>query len=127
ALWPYTKLTDNRVTWGDRYIGLRQDKNNTDKFKFGINSEHGVSMYFRSGDLFVKRFTPIKDGNYPDGGMSFETFTNNLFLEMETLGEIAEIAPGATVEHCESWALYKESEPEFDENKIDELVKKYVK
>ena len=127
ALWPYTKLTDNRVTWGDRYIGLRQDKNNTDKFKFGINSEHGVSMYFLNGDLFVKRYTPVKGGNYPDGGMSFETFTNNLFLEMETLGEIAEIAPGATLEHCESWALYKEAEPEFDENKIDELVKKYVK
>lgn len=126
ALWPYTKLTDPRVTWGDRYIALRQDSTNTDKFKFGINSEHGVSMYFRSGDLFIKRFSPVENGNYPDGGMSFETFTNNLFLEMETLGEISEIAPGATVEHKENWALYKEAEPEFDENKIDELVKKYV-
>ncbi len=126
ALWPYTKLTDNRVIWGDRYIGLRQDKNNTDKFKYGINSEHGLSMYFLKGNLFIKKFTPIEGGTYPDGGMSFETFTNNLFLEMETLGEIAEIAPGASAEHRESWFLYKEDEPEFNEDKIDELVKKYV-
>ena len=127
ALWPYTKLTDPRVTWGDRYIALRQDKNNTDKFKYGINSEHGVSMYFKDGDMFVKKFTPVENGNYPDGGMSFETFTNELFLEMETLGEIAEIEPNQTVEHKESWFLFKEAEPEFDEDKIDELVKKYVK
>jgi len=126
ALWPYTKLTDNRITWGDRYFALRQDETNTDKAKIGINSEHGVSMYFINGDLFVKKFSPIPNGNYPDGGMSFETFTNNLFLEMETLGEISEIAPGATVEHAETWALYKEEKPDFDENKIDELVKKYV-
>lgn len=127
ALWPYTKLTDKRVIWGDRYVSLTQDKNNSDKFKFGINSEHGFSLYFVNGDLFVKKFSPIANGNYPDGGMSFETFTNNLFLEMETLGETHEIAPDETVEHCESWSLYREPKPEFfDEDALDELVKKYV-
>lgn len=127
AIWPYTKLTDNRVIWGDRYISLTQDKTNSDKFKLGINSEHGLSLYFINGDLFVKRFSPVKGGNYPDGGMSFETFTNNLFLEMETLGQIKEIAPNETVEHEENWALYRqEGLKEFDEDKLDELVKKYA-
>ena len=127
ALWPYTKLTDKRVIWGDRYVSLTQDKNNSDKFKFGINSEHGFSLYFVNGDLFVKKFSPIANGNYPAGGMSFETFTSHLFLEMETLGETHEIAPDETVEHCESWSLYREPKPEFfDEDALDELVKKYV-
>ena len=127
ALWSYTKLTDNRVIWGDRYISLTQDSNNTDKFKFGINSEHGYSLYFIGGDLFVKKFTPIINGNYPDGGMSFETFTNGIFLEMESLGEMQEIAPDETIEHCETWWLYHEPALDgFDEEKLDELVKKYV-
>lgn len=127
ALWPYTKLTDKRVIWGDRYISLAQDSNNSDSFKFGINSEHGFSLYFINGDLFVKKFSPVKNGNYPDGGMSFETYTNKLFLEMETLGETKEIAPGETVEHEEAWALYREPALiGFDEEEIDKVVKKYV-
>lgn len=127
ALWPYTKMNDPRVIWGEKYTALRQDAENSDRFKLGINSEHGFAMYFNHGDLFIKRFEPKEGGNYPDGGMSFETFTNNLFLEMETLGETASIAPGETVTHCESWSLHKEECPEFDEALLDELVKKYVR
>ncbi len=127
ALWPYTKLTDKRLEFGDRYISLTQDTSNLDKLKLGINSEHGFSLYFVDGYMFVKKFTPQRNGKYPDGGMSFETFTNNLFLEMETLGEIQEIAPNETVEHCETWSLYRVERPEFfDEDKLEELVKKYV-
>ena len=127
ALWPYTKLTDKRVIWGDRYISLTQDSKNCDKFKFGLDSEHGFSMYFKDGDLFIKKFFPIENGKYPDGGMSFETFTNNLFLEMESLGEIQEIAPNQTVEHKEVWSLYRQPDlDDFDETEIDKLVEKYV-
>ncbi|MBR4874369.1 MAG: hypothetical protein IKU87_00905 [Clostridia bacterium] len=128
GLWPYTKMTDDRVSWGDRYIGLEQKEGHPDKFKLGLNSEHGFAMYFNHGDLFIKKYDPIENGVYPDGGMSFETFTNGLFLEMETLGEITAIAPEETVSHTEYWSLFKEARPEnFDEEKIDELVKKYVR
>lgn len=128
ALWPYTKMMDERVIWGNRYIALKQQPGHPDKFKFGIDSEHGFAMYFNHGDLFVKQFTPIENGNYPDGGMSFETFTNGLFLEMETLSEVATIAPDASVTHCESWALYKEACPKgYCEETVDRLVKKYVR
>ena len=128
ALWPYTKMTDKRVTWGDRYIGLEQDVNNKDSFKLGLNSEHGFAMYFNHGDMFLKQFKPVENGNYPDGGMSFETFTNRLFLEMESLGETKKIAPGDFSEHYESWSLYNVERPTaFNEESIDELVKKYVK
>ncbi len=127
ALWPYTKLTDKRVIWGDRYISLAQDSNNSDSFKFGLNSEHGCSLYFLDNNLFIKKFKVIENGIYPDGGMSFETYTNDLFLEMETIGEISEIAPEETVEHEEFWSLYHcPALTEFDEDKLDELVKKYV-
>lgn len=128
ALWPYTKLTDARVHWGDKFISLTQNPENQDKFKFGINSEHGYAMYFNHGDLFVKQFTPIEGGNYPDGGMSFETFTNNYFLEMESLGELAKIEPEQTVTHAERWCIYKEECPKTeDEDVLEALAAKYVR
>ncbi len=126
ALWPYTKMTDPRVTWGDRYIFLRQDTTATESFKLGINSEHGYALYFNHGDLFVKQFSPVEGGSYPDGGMSFETYTNNLFLEMETLGEISAIEPGSAAVHTEHWSLHKAALPELTESAIDDVVKEYV-
>lgn len=128
ALWPYTKLTDKRLTFGDRYIALKQDTNAKSPVKFGINSEHGFAMYFNHGDVFVKKFDVVPNGTYPDGGMSFETYTSENFLEMESLGEYKAIAPGKCAEHTENWSLFKAPAPdEFDESKIDELVEKYVR
>ena len=127
ALWPYSRMTDPRVTWGDRYIFLRQDSTVQESFKVGINSEHGYALYFNHGDLFVKQFSPKAGGNYPDGGMSFETYTNHLFLEMETLGETSTIEPGASAVHTERWSLYKAERPELTEKAIDGVVKQYVR
>lgn len=128
ALWPYTKLMDERVTWGNKYITLKQKPGHPDKFKFGLNSEHGFAMYFNHGDLFIKQYTPVENGTYPDGGMSFETFTNDLFLEMEALGEIKTIAPGKALTLTEKWSLFKEECPkEYCEKTFDALVEKYVR
>lgn len=128
ALWPYTNMMDRRVTWGTKYIALKQEPGHPDKFKVGLNSEHGFAMYFNHGDLFIKQYTPVENGNYPDGGMSFETFTNDLFLEMESLGEITSIPPDTSVTHTEHWSLFKEECPaSYCEETIDALVKKYVR
>ncbi len=128
ALWPYTNLMDERVTWGNKYITLTQKPGHPDKFKFGLNSEHGFAMYFNHGDLFIKKYAPVENGAYPDGGMSFETFTNDLFLEMEALGEIKSIAPGEALTLTENWSLFKEECPkEFCEKTFDALVEKYVR
>src|SRR5882724_5504614 len=40
-------------------------------------------------------------------GCSFETFTNNEFLEIETLGPMTKLLPGETVEHVAHWALFR--------------------
>lgn len=127
ALWPYTKLGDSRVSWGEKYIVLRQDTSVDSAFKFGINSEHGFAMYFNHGDVFVKKFDLKEDGDYPDGGMSFETYTCSDFLEMESLGELKTIAPGEFAEHCEYWSMFKGDAPTaFDDETIDKLVEKYI-
>ena len=126
AFWDYSKLNDKRITYLNRYILLKQDPQGNDRMKFGINSEHGFAMYFNHGDLFVKKFDLNKQGKYPDGGMSFETYTNPLFLEMESLGELKAVLPGDTVTHTEKWSLYKEQMPNPSDDEFDILKEKYV-
>ena len=50
---------------------------------------------------------PIPRKTYPDFGCSFETFTNNEFLEIETLGPLTKVLPGKTVEQVEHWSLHR--------------------
>ena len=126
ALWPSARMTDRRLTWLDRYMILRQDREAKRNFKFGINSQHGFAMYFNRGDLFVKRFPVIVDGYYPDGGMSFETFTNGLFLEMESLGELKTLMPGESTCHTETWTLFKAELPELTDEMLDSVTAKYI-
>lgn len=127
ALWPYTKMTDPRFTWGDRYIFLKQDAEVQAKVKLGLSCEDGYSLYFNHGDVFVKQFDYVEGATYPDGGMNFETYTNRLFLEMESLGALQTLAPDETAEHVERWSLYKEDMPELTEEAIDKVVEKYVR
>jgi hypothetical protein len=60
---------------------------------------------------------------YPDFGCSFETFTNNEFLEMETLGPLTKVPAEGEVEQVEHWALYKNVElHELNDEEIDGLL-----
>ena len=127
TFWFYDKMMDERLVWLNRYILLKQDKNGDDRMKFGINNEDGFAMYFNHGDMFLKEFDVVIDGNYPDGGMSFETYTNPLFLEMESLGELKVVAPRETISHTERWSLYKQEMPRFADDDIDALREKYIK
>ncbi len=105
TLWDYTKMNDERVTWGDKFIYLRQDKNVNCPFKFGLDSQHGWAAYFNHGDVMLKKFDIIDGADYPDEGMNFETYTNNLFIEIESLGEYKVVNPGEDTTHHESWEL----------------------
>jgi hypothetical protein len=107
GVWPYTKMNDSRVYFGDRYILLRQDKDRDGPFKIGLNSEHGYAAYVNRGNMFVKYFDTLPGALYPDGGMSYETYTNPDILEMESIGPLKKMSPGETVDHKEKWRLIK--------------------
>ena len=128
ALWPYTKMTDERVYWGDKYITLKQDPNADHPIKFGINSEHGFAAYVLDGNMLIKRFDVNENGNYPDGGMSFETFTNSLMLEMESVGELKKLGHGETLTHTERWEMVNNVKCDLSTPEgIEKAVKDYVK
>ena len=106
SLWPYTKLNDNRVNFGDKYILLKQDKNAVGPFKIGLPNEDGWAAYANNNHLFVKNYNHIKGMMYPDYASSYETYTCDFMLEMESLSPLVLLEPEQTVEHTEVWNLY---------------------
>lgn len=128
VLWPYTKMNDERVFWGEKYIVIKQNPEIKDSFKIGLNNEKNWAAYFNRGQLFLKYFHHVLDGFYPDGHeCSFETYTDGSFLEIETLSPANIVKPKTAVFHEEKWSLYKEDFiPQNDELKIDEVLQKYV-
>lgn len=111
VMWAYTNLADPRWKFTRKYLTLRQDPNNNDAQKLGLFNVDTWAAYLLNGEAFVKRATADASKTYPDFGCSFETFTNNEFLEMETLGPLTNVLPGKTVEQVEHWALYRDVKP----------------
>jgi len=106
TLWAYTDMSDPRWTWGNKYILLRQDPQAAKPQKIGAAVPDGWAAYANHGNLFVKRFPYSPGANYTDFGCNFETFTNHEMLEVESLGPLVTLPPGATVEHTEHWHLF---------------------
>jgi len=127
ALWDYSDMTDARVKWGKEFITLSQDPKAARAFKLGINNEHGWAAYFNKGQVFIKYFEYDETGLYPDGDSSFESYTNEHFLEMETLGVIQCVMPGDSASVTEDWEIF-EAPPlaSNDEDEVKKLIKTYI-
>lgn len=108
VLWHYTDLADPRFKIGPKFIRLSTDAAMKEPQKVGVMNKAGWAAYARQGTVFVKRY-PWKDGaSYPDYGSNTEVFTQTTFIEVETLGALTTLAPGATAEHTERWSLHKD-------------------
>ena len=127
VFWSYSDISDERFFLGNKYGTLRQVKGAPGKFKIGMNNEDGWAAVVNRGQIFLKNFHMEIDGNYPDYGCNFETFTNGIFLECESLGELKTLKNGQKVSLVEDWELIECSDT-FDprnEASIDGFVKKY--
>lgn len=123
VVWPFTDLADPRWRWGARYITLRQDVNAKKPTKLGLAHKLGWIAYLNGGVMFVKVIQYQEGRRYTDGGSNFETFTNKDFLEVESLGPLARIAPGKAVEHIEQWWLLKDVAGDTSEAAIDANIR----
>lgn len=127
VLWPYSKMDDHRVHWGSKYIVLEQDPKCAPPFKVGTQNEKGWGAYFNHNHIFVKRFVHDRAATYPDFGASFETYTTDWMVEIESLGPVSKVEPEACVEHVENWELVDNvPTPEIDETVLENIVKKYI-
>ena len=128
TLWPYAKMSDERVFFGDDYITVSQDPKNGQKFKIGLTNEDGFALVFNHGCMFVKEYAFDENAPYPDNGVNSEIYTDSGILECESLSPLYVIAPQQAISHTEIWHLYGDIERPGakDEKLIDEYVKKYV-
>ena len=112
SIWPYTHIADPRLILRDDCI-LIDAKPALPAIKIGYFNPHGWQGYWIEGTLFVKRFEAIASASYPDGGCNTETYCNNKFIELESLGPLGQLAPGTTLVHNETWELYDSLEQPF--------------
>jgi hypothetical protein len=103
----YTDFSDPRWHFLKKYLILRMDPHQASPQKVGTFNKHTAGAYLLGSDLFLKEFSARDPLKQPDMGSSYETFTNNQFLEMETLGELTHLQPGASVQHTEHWSLHR--------------------
>ena len=123
VMWAYTNLADPRWKFTKKYLTLRQDPNNKEAQKLGLFNVDTWAAYLLNGEAFVKRSRADAAKVYPDFGSSFETFTNNEFLEVETLGPLTKLQPGQTAELIETWGLFRDVRlAEISDAELDRAV-----
>lgn len=122
SLWSYSNLADPRWRLGARYVALRQDPSAEGAQKLGMRIAAGWSAYAYRDHLFVKRFAWAPEAKYPDHGVNYETFTNSDMLELESLGPLCVLEPGATVRHVERWSLFAGVPEPHSDDDIDRDV-----
>ena len=125
VMWAFSDLGDKRWTFTKKYLVLRQDPKNAVPQKLGTWNKNTWGAYLLGSDLFVKKYQAAGDSPraYPDFGCSYETFTNADFLELETLGPIANLKPGASIEHVERWSLHRNVKvPAWTDEALDKVL-----
>jgi len=124
VMWAFTDFTDKRWQFTKKYLLLRQDPKNANPQKTGLFNRETMGAYLLGSTLFIKTTTAKDARKQPDFGCSFETFTNEQFLELETLGVLGNVRSGASVEHIEHWSLRKNIKiSSWTDAEIDRILK----
>lgn len=122
TLWQFSDMSDSRFSWGRDFIRIRHDRAKAAPQKIGALVTDGWAAYWRMGNLFLKTFDYVANASYPDRGCNVEIFFNDQFLELETLGPFTRLAPGASVEHRETWRLYRDIPPIASDGDVSDSV-----
>jgi len=122
VLWHYTDLTDPRWTIGKKYLRLRTEATMSAPQKVGVANKQGWMAYINGGTLFVKRFAYVQGATYADSGCNCETYTSGTFMEVETMGPMTKLEPGASAEHVERWYLFGGVDVGATEATLDAVV-----
>jgi hypothetical protein len=124
AIWPYTRLNDPRLVLRDDFILVRAAPA-LPPLKIGYNNPHGWLAYWLDGLLFHKSFDLHPGQPHPDAGCNTETYCNDQFIEMETLGPLTRLAPGASVTLTETWQLFPSLDQPFLTDEIRAVLREH--
>lgn len=104
SLWPYTRWDEPRIQLHDDYFLL--DARPDTPCKIGYFNTIGWAGYAYKDVLLCKCFAVNPEPTYPDFGCNVETYSGDLFVELETLGPLTRLEPGQSVSLEETWELY---------------------
>jgi hypothetical protein len=124
SLWTYSRITDTRLKLADDFIIVRSDLTES-PFKIGYLNTAGWLGYAYDDILFVKRFGVRRDETYPDQGSNAEVYVDRRTLELESLGPLADLAPGAEIVHTETWEVFdldKLPRDLFGDDRIEDIL-----
>ncbi len=107
VLWAFTDLSDPRWKFTKKYMMLKQDPTNVEPQKIGHFNPDTWGAYLLGTELFLKRAEADSTKTYADFGCSFEMFSRNDILELETLGPLQKVESGGSAQHTETWSLYR--------------------
>jgi hypothetical protein len=103
VLWPYTSWSDERLGLGDDELQVFARPG--DEFKMGCLNFSGRVTYDNDGVRFTKRFDPALGSGHPDMGTNTQIYVNGEMIEVESLGPLTALAPGASIAWDEDWEL----------------------
>ena len=109
TLWPYTSWLDARLETADDYLLVQGRAAIAGRFKIGYMNHHAWAAHLGQGYLFLKYTNPRPHEPHPDMGCNTEVYTDEQFLELETLSPITRLAPGEEVHHEETWQIHPAS------------------
>ena len=112
VLWPYTSWSDERLRIADGAIVVHATAG--PELKVGCRNELGWTAYVRGGAAMVQRFEPATAERYPDLECNVETYCCPDFVELELLGPLAVIEPGAATTLVERWEVRSDVGDELD-------------
>ena len=105
VFWPYTSIRDERLEMFDDVI-LLCGKAKEEACKVGNLNLHGWIACALGDALFVKRFSHVDGGRYPDMGCNVEAYVKDVCVELETLGVSEVLKTGESVVHEETWEVF---------------------
>jgi hypothetical protein len=103
VLWPYSSWQDERLMPGDDELRVRGSAG--DRLKMGTFVQAGSVSYQRNGTTLASRFTPQRGKAHADLGCNVEVFVGDRYIEIEVLGPLATLEPGAAVELAVRWEI----------------------
>lgn len=107
VMWAYSNFSDPRWKFTFKYVTLRQEAICHGPQKLGIFNPLTFGAYLLNGELFLKQFRPDVSKQYADMGCSYQSFTNEDMLELETMGAYERSGPGQSLELTETWSLHR--------------------
>ena len=110
VLWSYAHNDDPRLVLHDYAVEVRSavlaDQPLDQPFKVGTSLRRGWTAHWGDGVLLVKRASHDEAREYADMGASGQLYSHRDFTELETLGPLTDLAPGAAAVHSEDWEIH---------------------